>query len=88
MNKFVMKLIFLILALISVPHYKFTKNVNTDCYSNKKVENTQRYKMGNNFQKDLLLFIDMIKNTHPAFAPNYATQFDIDSIGKAMYLLL
>lgn len=87
-NNFVMKSIFLILALIVVPHYVFTKSVDSDCYSNKKVENTQRYKKGNYFQRDLLLFVDMIKNTHPAFAPGYEEPFNIDSIGSSMYMLL
>ena len=36
-------------------------------YHNKNVEESKDYIKGNNYQKDFLLFMDMLQNTHPAF---------------------
>lgn len=83
-----MKSIMLILAIVITPYFGFAGSGDSDSYSNKKVENSREYKMGNDFQKDLLLFVDLVKSTHPAFAPGYTAPFDIDSVGNDMYLLL
>ena len=39
-------------------------------YHNKDLEESEKYKKGNEYQKDFLLFMDMLQSTHPAFAKN------------------
>ena len=39
-------------------------------YHNKDVEESSKYKKGNVYQKDFLLFMDMLQTTHPAFEKN------------------
>lgn len=59
---------------------------NSFLYSCQEVENSENYMKGNLYQKDLLLFIDLLKQTHPAFALRSDMQpFDIDSINKVEY---
>lgn len=55
-------------------------------YSNPEVENSDEYKNGNIYQKDILLYIDLLKTTHPGFAPGVEQAFNIDSVGKEAYL--
>jgi hypothetical protein len=61
------------------------QNLNFIQYSNEGVENTDLYKKGNVYQKDLLLFIDVLKECHPAFSPRHTFPFDIDSISSVGY---
>jgi hypothetical protein len=49
-------------------------------YSNSTIENSGEYNDGNIYQKDFLLFTTMLKETHPAFAPNIKHHVDMDSI--------
>lgn len=55
-------------------------------HSNIGIENSIKYQEGNIYQKDFLLFIDMLKSTHPAFADNILHPFNIDSIANIGYL--
>src|SRR5690554_5154315 len=55
-------------------------------HSNIKLEGSIKYQDGNIYQKDYLLFIDMLKSTHPAFADNILHPFNIDSIANIGYL--
>lgn len=41
-----------------------------------KVEECEKYKNGNEYQKDFLLFMDMLQTTHPAFEKN--PPFDVE----------
>ena len=54
-------------------------------YSNPDIENSAMYVAGNIYQKDFLLFIDMLQTCHPAFAAESAYAFNIDSIKQAGY---
>jgi hypothetical protein len=49
-------------------------------YKNLAVEQSEKYVSGNEFQKDFLLFMDMIAGTHPAFASQHTPLFDVDSV--------
>jgi hypothetical protein len=49
-------------------------------YTNSHIENLDLYKLGNVYQKDLLLYLDLIKETHPAFAQNTFLSLNIDSL--------
>jgi len=54
-------------------------------YSNSNIETSDAYKKGNIYQKDLLLFIDILKECHPAFSPEHNFPFNIDSIANVGY---
>jgi hypothetical protein len=55
-------------------------------YSNEVIEKSERYEKGNSCQKDFLLFVDILRTTHPAFAPNRTPPFDIDSVEQKGYV--
>ena len=57
-------------------------------HSNIKLESSIKYQDGNIYQKDYLLFIDMLKSTHPAFSDDIIHPFNIDSITNVGYLLM
>lgn len=52
-------------------------------YHNKDVEESKDYIKGNIFQKDFLLFMDLLQKTHPAFVQD--TPFDINKELKQGY---
>jgi IS1 family transposase len=56
-------------------------------YSSPNIESTVKYIDGNIYQKDFLLFIDMLTKCHPAFVPDSNAQypFDIESIKQKGY---
>lgn len=54
-------------------------------YTNDKIVSLESYKSGNIFQKDFLLFSDMLNTCHPAFSRGRIPPFDIDSINSAGY---
>jgi hypothetical protein len=62
-----------------------SQNFNFIQYSNPEVVNSENYKNGNPFQKDLLLYADVLKQSHPAFAPELTPPFGIDNITVAGY---
>jgi hypothetical protein len=61
------------------------QNFDFKCASNSDIENSDAYKVGNMFQKDLLLFLDLLKQSHPAFAPGSDFPFNIDSVVSEGY---
>lgn len=54
-------------------------------YTNADVTASRAYRKGNNYQKDLLLFVDLLQNCHPAFAPDRPAPFDLQSERKQGY---
>lgn len=54
-------------------------------YSNETVEQTPIYQEGNGYQKDVLLFFDMLGSTHPAFAEKAEHPFDIGAVCGEAY---
>ena len=71
---------FLFLLLLSL----CTKAQKTITYTSNEVEQSKKYIQGNKFQKDFLLYIDMLKQSHPAFADK-GMPFNIDSTLTAGY---
>lgn len=55
-------------------------------YSNPTVEQADAYVNGNVYQRDLLLFLDLLQSTHPAFAAGENTPFDMDRTTQEGYL--
>jgi len=82
MKKLVLTLIFLI-AMHSV-----AQNVQSIDIHNQKLEKENRYTKGNLYQKDFLLFINMLRNTHPAFTKQITRPFNIDSLERKGYIEL
>lgn len=54
-------------------------------YSNNEIEETELYIKGNIYQKDFLLFIDILQKCHPAFATEYTPPFDIATVAQEGY---
>lgn len=54
-------------------------------FNNLKIEQSEDYLTGNIYQKDVLLFFDMLESTHPAFAPNTQHPFNIKDTCKEGY---
>jgi hypothetical protein len=54
-------------------------------YSNPSIEKSDAYNKGNVYQKDFLLFINILQECHPAFAHESSYPFNIDSIKQAGY---
>ena len=53
--------------------------------TNPEVEASDSYRKGNSYQRDFLLFTDMLENTHPLFAETDKPHFDMDSLTRAGY---
>lgn len=54
-------------------------------YTNADVTASREYRQGNDYQKDLLLFVDLLQNCHPAFAPDRTAPFDLQSVREDGY---
>ncbi len=55
----------LLLALLPITVIAQQSNI---IYTDSVVMNSKKYLKGNDYQKDFLLFLNMLENTHPAFA--------------------
>lgn len=55
-------------------------------YSNPTVEQADAYVKGNVYQRDLLLFLDLLQSTHPAFAAGENAPFDMERTKQEGYL--
>ena len=62
------------------------QNIQYKEYSDENIINSELYKKGNVYQKDLLLFVDLLKKTHPIFESDLCTAIDIDSVKNNGYL--
>lgn len=56
-------------------------------YTNPAVEQREDYIAGNPCQRDLLLFVDLLRTSHPAFCTGEEAPFSADSISEAGYRL-
>lgn len=54
-------------------------------YVNEKIENSKLYHEGNIYQKDFLLFAEMLQESHPAFSPSTTPPFSIEKEKKVGY---
>ena len=51
---------------------------------NEEIESSKRYQKGNIYQKDLLLYLDMLGETHPYYADE-ANRAKLEKQAKKMY---
>ncbi len=82
-----MKYRFLLIILISISSVGILLAQNFNIYRNDTVEFSKRYINGNSYQKDFLLFMDMLDKTHPAFSDQSCPPFDIEAKISEGYLL-
>ena len=75
-NKFL-----LLLALLPITVFAQQSNI---IYTDSVVMKSKQYLKGNDYQKDFLLFLNMLENTHPAFAMENPS-LDIKKIRKVGY---
>lgn len=62
------------------------QNLSFATYSHAEVENSPMYRQGNVYQKDWLLFMQMLEDTHPAFCEDAEeTPFQIKKVRKEGY---
>jgi hypothetical protein len=54
-------------------------------YSNPVIEKSDAFLKGNTYQKDFLLFISILQECHPAFAPGSNYPFNVDSVKQSGY---
>ena len=71
------------LIVLLLPAKSFAQHSNI-IYTDSIVMNSKQYLKGNDYQKDFLLFLNMLENTHPAFAMENPP-LDIKKIRKAGY---
>ena len=72
----------LIMCWLSLSGQEFSILTNPD------VENSETYQNGNAYQRDFLLFVDMLENTHPIFAETDKPHYDMDSLTSIGYQYL
>lgn len=61
------------------------QNLVFNTYINEDVVNSGDYIKGNVYQKDFLLFVDLLKDSHPAFAQGNDFPFNVDRIRQDGY---
>ena len=80
-----MRKLFIIAIFIFIAQITKAQNMHSIEYHNDSIEKLKEYKEGNSFQKDFLLFIDMLETTHPAFSIDMSSPFSIDSLKSKGY---
>ena len=82
--KIILNLLLLTMCSLNLIGQDFSYNILT----NPDVENSEAYQNGNIYQRDFLLFADMLENTHPIFAEADKPHYDMDNLAKAGYKYL
>lgn len=83
-RKIILNLLLLIMGSIDLSGQEFSYII----LSNPDVESSEDYRKGNVYQRDFLLFADMLENTHPIFAEADKPHYDMDNLAKAGYKYL
>ena len=82
------KIILNLLLLATCSLNLFGQDFSYNILTNPDVENSKAYQNGNVYQRDFLLFADMLENTHPIFAEADKPHYDMDSLTKTGYSIL
>lgn len=70
---------------LGIPAVAAGQNPSYPVYSSPRVEQSEAYRAGNDFQQDFLFFLDLIETTHPAFAPGQTPPFDLGYVREEGY---
>ena len=71
--------IFVVTSMVFSQDYQYLE------YQNEQILQTEKYQRGNGYQKDFLLFMELLQTTHPAFAPDQQHPFDVNLITEKGY---
>ena len=82
------KIILILLLLIMSSLTLFGQDFSYVILSNPDMESSDAFQNGNVYQRDFLLFTDMLENTHPIFAEADKPHYDMDSLTNAGYQYL
>ena len=82
------KIILILLLLIMSNLTLFGQDFSYVILSNPDMESSDAFQNGNAYQRDFLLFADMLENTHPIFAEADKPHYDMDSLTNAGYQYL
>ena len=83
-HRIILNLLLLLLARLTMSGQDFSYIILT----NPEVENSEAFQEGNAYQRDFLLFVDMLENTHPLFAETDKKHSDVDSLTRVGYQYL
>lgn len=83
-HRIILNLLLLLLTSLSMSGQDFSYIILT----NPDVENSEAFQEGNAYQRDFLLFVDMLENTHPMFAEADKKHYDMDSLTQMGYQYL
>ena len=83
-HRIILDLLLLLLASLSMSGQDFSYIILT----NPDVENSEAFQEGNAYQRDFLLFVDMLENTHPMFVEADKKHYDMDSLTHVGYQYL
>lgn len=76
---------FLLIIIFSMPMHSQYKYIT---YDNRDISESEMYKRGNKYQKDFLLFLDMLHSTHPIFSKKQELPINISNINIEGYKTL
>ena len=82
--KTILNLLLLMMGCLTLSGQDISYNLLT----NPDVENSDAFQNGNAYQRDFLLFADMLQNTHPIFAESDKRHYDMDSLTNVGYQYL
>lgn len=74
-----------IMLTMSNMEFTYAQNRGAVIFNDLKVEQSKDYMDGNIYQKDLLLFFDMLKSTHPIFALDATQLINIEKASAVGY---
>ena len=83
-HRIILNLLLLLLTSLSMSGQDFSYIILT----NPDVENSEAFLEGNAYQRDFLLFVDMLENTHPMFVEADKKHYDMDSLTQMGYQYL
>ncbi|MDR1181036.1 MAG: hypothetical protein LBL13_03555, partial [Bacteroidales bacterium] len=85
MNNKKSAILFFIIYLLGVCTVVHAQILYTE-YTNSELESSEVYLSSNIYQKDFILFVDMLKTTHPIFAFDNQNIVDLNAIEKEGYV--
>ena len=76
---------FIVIFSLGILSIQYLHCQNFVSYSNQEIEEADIYVKGNLYQKDFLLFMDLLTKSHPAFALESEPPFNIDAVTQTGY---
>ncbi|MDR0865304.1 MAG: hypothetical protein LBO74_10310 [Candidatus Symbiothrix sp.] len=78
-----------LLVAMLIPHVSYAQGLpEPTVFHSSVIEQSKNYVQGNSYQKDFLLFIEILRTTHPAFSDMQTYPIHLDSIAQEGYYSL